>query len=148
MSEIADYLVPFVQGYALAILWVNTRFTDDIGDTPHIYSWQDSGAQWALDAFTPQSRASILEDCEDFVRGNFGDLRAIIDSEPAEQAGHDFAFTRNRHGTGFWDRGLGDIGDRLTANAHPYGESNASLSREDYDNGGCSIVHLDDEKGE
>jgi len=31
------------------------------------------------------------------------------------KAGHDFWFTRNHHGAGFWDRGLGDIGDKLTA---------------------------------
>jgi hypothetical protein len=40
------------------------------------------------------------------------------------QIGHDFWLTRNRHGAGFWDRGLGDLGDKLTAAAHTYGESN------------------------
>lgn len=39
-----------------------------------------------------------------------------------EQIGHDFMLTRNGHGTGFWDRGLGDIGDVLTANCKPYGD--------------------------
>jgi hypothetical protein len=38
------------------------------------------------------------------------------------QAGHDFWLTRNRHGAGFWDRGLGDAGRMLTEMAHPYGE--------------------------
>lgn len=37
--------------------------------------------------------------------------------------GHDFWLTRNRHGAGFWDRGYGELGDRLTALSHPYGES-------------------------
>ena len=36
-------------------------------------------------------------------------------------AGHDFLLTRNGHGAGFWDRGLGDIGDKLTDMAHNYG---------------------------
>lgn len=39
----------------------------------------------------------------------------------SEQAGHDFYLTRNGHGAGFWDRGLGDLGDRLTAAAEVYG---------------------------
>lgn len=30
------------------------------------------------------------------------------------QFGHDLALTRNGHGTGFWDRGLGEAGDVLT----------------------------------
>lgn len=38
------------------------------------------------------------------------------------QIGYDFNLTRNRHGAGFWDRGLGEAGDRLTAMAHPFGE--------------------------
>lgn len=32
-------------------------------------------------------------------------------------AGHDFALTANCHGVGFWDRGLGELGDVLTAKA-------------------------------
>lgn len=39
----------------------------------------------------------------------------------AEQIGHDFNLTRNRHGAGFWDRGWGRLGERLTAIAHAYG---------------------------
>ena len=38
-----------------------------------------------------------------------------------ESAGHDFLLTRNGHGAGFWDRGLGDIGDKLTDMSHNYG---------------------------
>lgn len=34
---------------------------------------------------------------------------------------HDFWLTRNRHGTGFWDRGLGRVGDKLTELAHTCG---------------------------
>ncbi len=30
-----------------------------------------------------------------------------------EQIGHDLWLTRNGHGAGFWDRGLGEIGDKL-----------------------------------
>lgn len=40
----------------------------------------------------------------------------------AGQVGHDFALTRNGHGAGFWDRGLGELGDRLTEACRPYGE--------------------------
>ena len=38
-----------------------------------------------------------------------------------KQLGHDLWLTRNRHGAGFWDRGLGEIGDKLTELAQSYG---------------------------
>jgi hypothetical protein len=31
--------------------------------------------------------------------------------------------TRNGHGSGFWDRGLGKVGEQLTAACGPYGSS-------------------------
>lgn len=50
------------------------------------------------------------------------DLMASVDM-PVEQAAHDFWLTRNRHGAGFWDRGLGATGERLSNMAHAYGPS-------------------------
>ena len=38
------------------------------------------------------------------------------------QIGHDFGLTRNKQGTGFWDRELGSIGDKLTSVAEQYDE--------------------------
>ena len=38
--------------------------------------------------------------------------------------GHDFWLTRNRHGAGFWDRGLEFVGINLTDAAHAWGEFN------------------------
>jgi hypothetical protein len=40
---------------------------------------------------------------------------------------HDFWLTRNRHGAGFWDRGLGDVGKKLTELAHSCGERSVYL---------------------
>jgi hypothetical protein len=61
-----------------------------------------------------------IEDCDDFRKLCADDLSDIEDT----QAAHDFWLTRNGHGAGFWDRGLGAVGDRLTANCKPYGEVN------------------------
>ena len=57
--------------------------------------------------------ARFLEVCEH--------LAVPLVQDP-EQDGHDFWLTRNGHGAGFWDRGLGDVGDRLTDIAHGFGE--------------------------
>lgn len=37
---------------------------------------------------------------------------------------HDYWLTRNHHGVGFWDRGLGDLGHRLTTISQYGGEYN------------------------
>jgi hypothetical protein len=39
----------------------------------------------------------------------------------------DYCPTRNRHGAGFWDRGLGDLGDQLTDAAHTMGSMDAYI---------------------
>lgn len=56
-----------------------------------------------------------------FIESNSDDLHGM----DYAQIGHDFILTANRHGAGFWDRGLGERGDRLTEMAHPYGEISA-----------------------
>lgn len=66
---------------------------------------------------TAECKAEGLADLLAFMADNADDLAGV---EPA-QIGHDFWLTRNRHGAGFWDRGLGAAGERLTAAAHVYG---------------------------
>lgn len=41
-------------------------------------------------------------------------MMALAGSYDSAQAGMDFYLTRNGHGAGFWDRGLGVIGEELT----------------------------------
>lgn len=65
----------------------------------------------------PKTLADMREDCESFATANAADLLGM----DHEQAGHDLWLTRNHHGAGFWDRGLGDRGQRLTDAAHAYG---------------------------
>ena len=77
----------------------------------------------------PAAREKMAEDCRAFVEDNLDDLHkyALARSvNPAdggvwEHAGHDFWLTRSGHGAGFWDRGLGALGDRLTEAAKVYG---------------------------
>jgi len=51
----------------------------------------------------------------------------LISGMNDEQIGHDFWLTRNGHGAGFWDRGLGDMGEKLTEIAKSFGGCNAVL---------------------
>jgi len=74
---------------------------------------------------SPEALKQIIEDCQDFQDTNKSLINACdygSQYSKDEYAGHDFWLTRNRHGAGFWDRGLGDLGHKLTEAAHGYGE--------------------------
>ncbi|AXQ69622.1 hypothetical protein HOU03_gp146 [Caulobacter phage CcrSC] len=79
--------------------------------------------------------ATIVEECAAFQRENadllaqayghnfparvIGDGTLPDSHRPAwdydeAAAGRDFWYTRNGHGVGFWDRGLGEVGDKLS----------------------------------
>lgn len=60
----------------------------------------------------------IVKDCGLFQAKS----HELITVQSIEQSGHDFWLTRNGHGAGFWDRGLGDIGEVLTKLSNEFGE--------------------------
>lgn len=64
----------------------------------------------------PDSLAAIRRDCEAWQAANAALLEQAYatGNYDESQAGRDYWFTRNGHGAGFWDRGLGDIGDKLS----------------------------------
>lgn len=72
------------------------------------------------------ARKEIEDDVRDFIEANAADITQLIADGKADAGsiGYDFVLTRNHEGAGFWDRGYGEVGDRLTANAHPYGGLN------------------------
>ncbi len=110
----------FTAAYIECALWSSMDENDEALD-----------ANYSIEDFAPAALASIIEDCADF-QSSFADLLAqayeLYSHSPdwthEAQAGHDFWLTRNRHGAGFWDRGLGEVGRRLTEMSHPYGEVN------------------------
>jgi hypothetical protein len=79
-------------------------------------------------------RAEMVNDCLGFL-AEASTLLART-AMTFESAGHNFLLTRNGHGAGFWDRGLGDIGDKLTGMAHNYGTIGLELG-----NNGRVYVH-------
>lgn len=101
----SDYLANFQDGYDDCEEWVNQDSEDYLPE----YSWSEDYVQ------------ERLTDTQAFVSDNW-DLLQESNLSP-KQAGCDFYLTRNRHGTGFWDEGLGEIGQRLTGAAHVYGET-------------------------
>jgi hypothetical protein len=83
-------------------------------DVPDAYLIEEGPADWAADTLD-----DARHDVAGFLLGSWQDVH---DLDPTAVGG-DFWLTRNRHGAGFWDRGLGARGDRLTDDAHAYGEA-------------------------
>ena len=74
--------------------------------------------------FAPEAVTAARQACADFLRDNEPlALQYVNAGKTWDAFGHDLWFTRNRHGVGFWDRGLGDIGEALTEAAHKTGET-------------------------
>ena len=110
-----------MDAYTVAALWTGTYSpgTAEDGEPEPMDSAFDASD---IDPASLEGEKATLVD---FMRANRGDL-ALAMQRPgydASQVGHDFLLTRNHHGAGFWDRGLGDVGDRLTAAAQIYGSS-------------------------
>lgn len=107
----------FTQGYVEGLFFTWTGNDGDPGDAN-------------LDQLSEDAWKQIIEDCADFAASNADNIynaHSLRHDYDDHRAGVDFLFTRNRHGTGFWDRGLGDVGDELTKNAHPYGSCDLYL---------------------
>ena len=110
----------FLKGYIDAILWTGWVVDGDDCDADDLRHCEN--------IVTSESLASAQRDCVDFWDG-CAELLAGLDPY---QCGIDFLLTRNRHGAGFWDRGLGSLGDELTEMAHPYGEAQAYYLADDH----------------
>ena len=107
----------FFHAYVMCALWSSTDNADDSGGEPLDKNYGSAD-------IAPEAQAAMRDDCDMFVDTNRVDLASMTD----EQAGHDFWLTRNGHGAGFWDRGLGELGDRLTKASEAFGECNLYVS--------------------
>lgn len=113
MRNASDELRKMVQQYAETLLWQGLAYTSE-DEEP-----RPMDEDYSLEDIAPEALREIEQDCRHFLAECSADLAGI----DAEQAGHDFCLTRNHHGAGFWDRGLGEVGERLTRAAQVYGES-------------------------
>lgn len=97
-----------VKQYIITALWSTIGDDDEPLDESH-----------DPDDLAPETRDAARRVCRDFADANATDIR---DMDPG-QCGHDLWLTREHHGVGFWDRGLGERGERLTTAADAYGSA-------------------------
>lgn len=112
-------LEQFTTGYITAALWSSVDENGEPLDAIH-----------APGDLPEQTQQAMENDCRKFFQENndalweYREQRAIpidADYSEAECAGHDFWLTRCGHGAGFWDRGMGELGDRLSNAAEAFG---------------------------
>lgn len=99
-----------VRGYITAMHWASTDFDDNSLED---YEISEDGRQAAHVA------------CARFIAANKDQLDIVLELHEcytAEHVGHDLFLTRERHGVGFWDRGLGYYGDLFTKYCEGIGE--------------------------
>ncbi|AXQ61404.1 hypothetical protein SEA_MARIETTA_85 [Gordonia phage Marietta] len=122
---IVENLAAMSHGYLLALLWTQrVGAVDDLDDTTLL----DAG--YTVDDVDASTRERVTRELRDVVETHplavrmYGAQRRhnAADGSVWEHFGHDFLLTRDGHGAGFWDRGLGALGDYLTAVADGYGE--------------------------
>lgn len=134
-GDVLPVVDAFCKGYAEAILFADAYTYDGVElmhDDNATYAYQSPGRWW-------EGMGIDFTDAIDFLAANYVDLAHVIPNDNYDRIarvglweghGHDFALTRNSHGAGFWDRGYGEIGDRLTEAAQAYGEHSV-LTTED-----------------
>ena len=105
-------------GFCEAMCFTESDYTDE---TPDDTSWRNKGL--GIDDFTSESVLNMARVVVSFttivprhvIHDYMRNGRSLID------LGHDLWYTSQRHGTGFWDRGLDrPVGTRLTAAAHMF----------------------------
>ena len=96
--------------YIICALW---SYIDDDGEP--------LDSVYTMDDISAQTLKQMDIEVSDFIKDNESLL--IESGQSDQQIGHDFWLTRNGHGAGFWDRGLGAIGDALTKASKSFGGS-------------------------
>ena len=105
----------FTRAYLEAVLFTEEEQLEEAGlDAP------------SFDDFAPEALKEAKEDCERMQKQWKNWLALAYSTEcysqearglapyTPERAGHDLWLTRNGHGAGFWDRGLGALGEKLS----------------------------------
>jgi hypothetical protein len=119
-----------ITGYIACLLWSESCNGTAGGDHEHTAtepgSYDDAG-------LADEARKKIEQEVTDFVEANRADIEALLSAGDCEEEniGENFLLSRNHHGTGFWDCGWGERGERLHAAADSYGTTSAYAGDDD-----------------
>lgn len=112
----------FTAAYIECALW-STDNPNDKSEDP-----EKCDERFDIESMPGLLRGRMVEDCAVFQHDNEALLAELDDM----QSGHDFWLTREGHGAGFWDRGLGELGDKLTKAAETWGSGSEEFHEHDW----------------
>jgi hypothetical protein len=115
---------PGFDQYIRTALWL---CYDDNHGTEHGVPLDDAHDASDIDNDTLYELAEEFHDFVDQCYADDGLAEKHEDFPDYDQLGHDFWLSRNGHGTGFKDRGLGDLGDKLHELAKTHGSCHLYL---------------------
>lgn len=113
---------PFAQLDTFTTAYVEALFfTETPEDKMHpgeFTEWHDTAGEW--NRFPVADQQKIIQECIDFQ----GSQAEALQDYPTDRAGHDFLYSRNGHGCGFWevDFGTEEQCERLQAAADAAGQ--------------------------
>lgn len=100
----------FTRAYLICALWSES----DDNDSPLQENYD-------IENLGPGALDVAKQDCALFQRQHEDLLTQMYATgRTPEQAGNDLWLTRNGHGAGFWDRDMGDLGDKLADAARDF----------------------------
>lgn len=111
------------RSYLETQLWTGTVLADNENDDQY-----PIGEVWDYDDIPADYIAHVREDIAAF----YESYTSLVDEYVSRMDfpyngetmfGHDYYLTREHHAVGFWDRGLGEVGYKLTDAAHDVGEA-------------------------
>lgn len=132
----SEDLTEMVSGYLSCAIWTATdedgeSLSQHVGNGPKLEA-RGRGGEFVISGDEVASLLDLgtiveaVQECIGFCDGLDDDLSEL----DVGQAGHDFWLTRNGHGAGFWDRGLGDVGERLSDAAKAWGSANIHVEHD------------------
>lgn len=123
-------------GYVDALLWTSCCNGQAQHPDPSHCRGEDCDTglddlSYDRDSLAPGAVWEITEDLQGFIVSCLTQRRDSFEGMEPGQLGHDFCLTRNGHGAGFWDRGLGERGAFLTRMSKPFGTQDAYVGSDD-----------------
>jgi hypothetical protein len=112
IQDLDDFIQAANRGAAECVQWQAT----DVSDNGNGYPIADGGDEYtdAVEEITLATVTDFVNCAFEYSQLRWDELTDRYTGESgAELFGHDFVLSANGHGTGFWDRGLGDLGDQL-----------------------------------
>lgn len=132
MGYIKRYMEDATEAYIETLLWTGQDWSEVCDDDDETCAYDHSTCEvnpstlddsYSAFDIAPDALNEITEDVRNFIDDAWDNITGSEDVT-AEVMGRNFALTRNGHGAGFWDLGLGVLGDELTKAAKVYGEQN------------------------